>query len=345
MVTVSFPVGSTADYSVPILEITSDIHQIQATFEDGDHLFTSSDFKLGTVRIASSRALIGRLTFRYSYNSNSKTITVCGTNYPSADGMTIMTMPEGMNDEACFEHAADAGFLADEVYRNGKWNYYSPLMPGAPRKIKAIVRDANDALIAALGEVPDLTVRVRQILPDLPVEDYLALCFVIHDGRVLRGYDPAQPYEPDCELHTPHSTFIGSEKWPANREFANVIGSTSDPRPPSYRSWLELWRRTMSRDGPNCASYKFPQGILCSGGSVGGHVILGRTAQQVATGSNDVRIIPICRGHNARDSTATGPSMAAVAAEIQRRYQRLRAASAPAAQPKLEGAVKVMGTA
>lgn len=302
MVSVSFPVGSTVDYTVPILELTGAIHQIQATFEDGDHVFTSPDFKLGTVRVAGSRALIGRLTFRYSYDSGSKIITVCGTNYPSADGMTIMTMPEGMNDEACFEHAANTGFLADEVYRGGKWNYYSPLMPGAPKRIKDIVRGANDALIAALGEVPDLTVRVREILPELPVEDYLALCFVTRDGRVLEKYDPTKLYRLDDELNTPHSTFNGKEQWPINFDFANVIGSTLDPRPPS-KSWLELWRATMGRDGPNCASLGFPPNVLCKGGSVGGHVISGQTAQKVATGSNDVRIIPICRGHNGRNST------------------------------------------
>ncbi|KAI1657175.1 hypothetical protein F4813DRAFT_389758 [Daldinia decipiens] len=302
MASISFPVGSTVAYAVPILELTGAVHQIQATFENGDHVFTSSDFKLGTVRVAGSRALIGRLTFRYSYDSSNKIITVCGTNYPSADGMTMMTMPEGMDNEACFEHAAATGFLADEVYRGGKWNYYSPLMPGAPERIKNIVRAANDALISALGEVPDLTVRVREILPELPVEDYLALCFVTRDGRVLEKYDPTKLYGLDDELHTPHSTFMGKEEWPDKIDFANVIGSTSDPRPPS-KSWLDLWRTTMERDGPNCASLGFPEDVSCSGTSVGGHVICGRTAQKVDTGSNDVRIIPICRGHNGRNST------------------------------------------
>ncbi|XDG01698.1 hypothetical protein ABKA04_001313 [Annulohypoxylon sp. FPYF3050] len=303
MVSVSFPVGLTVGYTVPILELTGDTHQIQATFQDGEHLFTSPDFTLGTVRLAGSRALIGRLTFRYSYDSNSKTITVCGTDYASADGMTMMTMPEGMEDEVCFEHAAAAGFLADEVYRNGKWNYYSPLMPGAPEKIKSIVRDANNALIAALGEVPDLTVRIREILPELPVEDFLGLCFVSRNGRITEGYDPMKRYGLEDELHTPFSIFGGTEQWPLNYDFANVIGSTQDPRPPPSTSWINLWRETFGRDGPNCASLAFPAGVACSTGSVGGHVIVGQTAMRVDAGSNDVRIIPICRGHNGRDNS------------------------------------------
>lgn len=303
MTSVNFPVGPAAGYSAPTLQLPAATQQIQATFEEGDHLFTSSDFKLGTVCVPHHRALIGRLTFRYSYDAGSKTITVCGTSFPSADGMTMITMPEGMDDEVCFEHAADAGFLADEVYRNGKWNYYSPLTPGAPEKIKEIVRGANDALIAALKELPGHVVQIRQLLPDLSAEDFLALSFVSRNGRRLGGYDPRRGYESGDELHTVFSIFKGTETWPVNYDFANVIGSTPDPRPPPSTSWLALWRSATGKQGPNCASRGFPTTVTCSTGSVGGHVIVGQKAQKVDAGSNDVRIIPICRSHNGKDQS------------------------------------------
>jgi len=301
---VSFPVGLADGYIAGDLELTAVVHHIQADFEDGDHLFTSQDFELGTVRVAGSRALIGRLTFRYSYNSESNTVTVCGTDYPSADGMAMMTMPSGMEDAACFEHAAAAGFLADEVYRNGKWNYYSPLMPGAPETIKGIVRGASDALIASLKEVPDLFVQVRQLLPELSAEDFQALSFVSREGRFLEVYDPTHAYRPDDELHAPTSTYGGTETWQLDSDFANVIGSTPDPRPPtpSNRSWLNLWERATGRKAV-CTSIGFPPDVPCRGSLVGGHIIRGEVARQVRRGSNEVRIFPICRGHNGRDQT------------------------------------------
>lgn len=303
-INVSIPVGSAVNYDVPSLKLPVSAHQIQVDLEDGDHLFTSRDFELGSVCIPDCVPLLARLTFKYSYDMKNKIVSVCGTKYPSADGMTMMTWPDGMDKEkeACFEHAAAAGFLADEVYRGGNWNYYSPLMPGAAERIKAIVQGANDALIAALGEVPDLTVHVRELLPDLPPEDFQALCFVAHGTR-FEPYDPTRVYGDVDVLFTPFSVYDGNEQWSANSNFANVIGSTHDPKPPGTTSWIQLWRASLGRTGPNCTSRGFPAGITCSGTTVGGHIISGQRAQQVAQGSNNVRLFPICRGHNGRDNT------------------------------------------
>jgi len=303
MVTVSFPVGPKEDYQSSMLELNASTHQIEVTFEEGEHVFTSSDFRLGSVRVAGIRDLIGRLVFQYSYDPASKVITVCATDYPSANGMTLMTIPQGMEQETCFEHAADCGFLADEVYRNGKWNY-SPLMPGAPARIKSIARDASDALIAALGKIPDHIVRLRKILPDLSAEDFKALSFVIVDGKVVGGLDRLDQLGADAEIVTPFSTFNGIEQWGYAWDFANVVGSTHDPLPVGSTSWIALWKAAVGNPFPTCTSTGFPGHVICSPSApVGGHIVPGTLARPVAQGSDEVRIFPICHAHNGTNAS------------------------------------------
>ncbi|KAB5531265.1 hypothetical protein GE09DRAFT_1064000 [Coniochaeta sp. 2T2.1] len=105
MISVTFSVGSPLAYRVRSLELPGQVHQVQADFQDGSHLFTSADFKLGTVHSLGGKALIGRLCFRYTYDAANGIITVCGIDFPSADGMTLITTPEGTN-HICLEHAA-----------------------------------------------------------------------------------------------------------------------------------------------------------------------------------------------------------------------------------------------
>ena len=241
---------------------------------------------------------MGRLTFHYSYDSEKETVTICGTDYASSNGMTLITTPHDM-DEVCFEHAAEAGFVADEIC-NGAWNYRNQIMPGAANIFKDIARGANKALIAALEAQPRLIVRVRQPVPELPMEDYLNLCFVYRDGKFLETYDPARQYEPPDFKTTVDSVFGGTVTWALGADFANVIGSTDDPKPPGYTSWIQLWRAYFGTPA-SCTSLNF-QGFPCTNTIFGGHIIAGQTATRVSAGSNDVYIFPICKRHNDDDS-------------------------------------------
>ena len=175
-------------------------------------------------------SLVGRLSFRYSYDAKRGTVTVCGTDYPSADGMTLITMPQG-TDKDCFEHAAFTGFLVDEIYRNGSWNYHSRLMPGAAKIFKDIARGANNAMIAALKAESKLPVQVREMLPELPIDQYLNLCAVLRDGKLLKMYDQTHDYEKN-------DTIIGIE-WIIWRQ--DDIGERDPHRQCS-------WKRQRSKD-------------------------------------------------------------------------------------------------
>ncbi len=72
---VSFSVTTLA-YHVPALELPGKRHQIQVDFENGEHVFTSSDFDLGAIHILGGHNLIERLSFRYSNDSALGVITI-----------------------------------------------------------------------------------------------------------------------------------------------------------------------------------------------------------------------------------------------------------------------------
>ena len=100
------------------------------------------------------------------------------------------------------------------------------------------------------------------------------------------------------------STYGGKHTFSSTDDFANVIGSSSDPKVDGL-AWINLWKRTYPGvPVTQCSSLKFPTnssfpaGFPCTTTFVGGHVILGQTASIVAQGSNSVYIIPICQKHN-----------------------------------------------
>ena len=296
---VSFSISSLA-YRVSALELPGQSHHIQVDFEDGEHVFTSPDFNLGTINTLGGHILVGRFSFRYSYDSTDGVITVCGTDYPSAHGMTLITMPEG-TDQACLEHAAQSGFMADEAYGKAMWNYNTQLMPGAAQVFKGIARDANDTLIRALVAHPHLVVQVRETLSRLPLKDYLDLCVVYRDGTFLAIYDPNRQYTSSDQVRPFESVFGGIVTMNKDTKFANVIGSTNDPKI-NKLAWIRLWELYMGFYPGACTSLYY-KGFDCGDDLKGGHVIFGKTAERVAKGtSQKVFIMPICGKHNSTDS-------------------------------------------
>ncbi|KAH7098870.1 hypothetical protein BKA62DRAFT_711638, partial [Auriculariales sp. MPI-PUGE-AT-0066] len=274
---VSFSFGQHVAYSVPTLSLTGAAQQVQVNFDEGEHVFTSSDFELGTIHALKDAPLIGRLVFRYTYTVEGgvNCITVCDEDYESADGMTLMTFPKDREDASCFERASSAGFAADEIYRNGYWNTRSPLMPGASQIFKDLTRDASRALVTAL-KAQSITVTVRSTLPELPLEMYEKLCFVVQDGKFVCSYDELhqRKIEGQIQVWDIRSSFGGTTTFAPGTQFANPL---------------------------QCSSLGYPGGFPCTpgmAGQVGGHIILGTTAFRPLPGAKNVLIIPICKRHN-----------------------------------------------
>ncbi|RVD82545.1 uncharacterized protein DFL_006967 [Arthrobotrys flagrans] len=218
----------------------------------------------------SRRKVLGALTFRYSYDAKHEIVTVCGTDFPSADGMALVTRPEG-TEQFAYEHAADAGFAPDEVHHNRNWNYNSPLMPGAAKTLPA----------------------------GFPLEHYMKLSTVHHpDGKLLGNFDPAHKYDEGVQIRELGSYYDGRWNSPVNWQFANVIGSTPDPNHEAD-SWIALWKAAYNNVDPvGCTSLDFPSTVTCGNSIVGGHVIAGQVPGEIDPRSNSVLIFPICRTHN-----------------------------------------------
>jgi len=273
-------------------------HAVAFELVDGTHVAQSTALDLGVVHGFQGRRLLGRFTFEYTYDSERRTITVPGTDYDSAGGMCLVTMPEN-SDETCRQYGAGGGFRADELTSNTHWNYTTPLTPGLRDVFIALVRTASDRVIAQLKERDGLIVQVRKHVPELPPELHQQFMTVYRDGVFQGFHEPGRQYGPGDEVLTIESVFGGEVTFNYQEAFANVIGSTPDPHIGGL-SWVQLWANQFNTWPVVCTSYQ-SFGFNCGNTFVGGHVVTGTVAKSMPAGSNSVYIFPICHAHNNND--------------------------------------------
>lgn len=129
-------------------------------------------------------------------------------------------------------------------------------------------------------------------------------------------WDPAEEYPNDQVVVPLRSVFGGTRQYQNNQVFANIIGSTSDPRPHSCTSWLDLLRQ----NGISCekcvtdryfydprdqSGRTYFVNYWCGGGLVGGHVV-GDFENAAPAAGGTVYLIPICHNHNSCCTDKTG---------------------------------------
>jgi uncharacterized coiled-coil protein SlyX len=281
------------------VELSGRSHVLALTLADGTRTLKSDNFDIGVLHAFEGRRLLGHLTFRCSYDEVQRIVTVCGTDFDSSDAMCLVTVPEGTS-EYCYQRAASGGFADDDLMANPHWNYRTPLAPGVEDMLRGMARSANESLIAALKRVPGLIVKVRQRPPELTAEDYGKFLTVYRGGKFLGLYEPGRAYGPQDVVVTIESVYGGTVTFPQGGYFANVIGSTDDPKIDG-QSWLNLWYNNVGVYPNVCTSFRF-QGFQCGNSLVGGHVVEGQEAERVRKGSDSVYIFPICKAHNNNDN-------------------------------------------
>jgi len=121
--------------------------------------------------------------------------------------------------------------------------------------------------------VPGLIVKVRERPPELTAEDYGKFLTVYRGGKFLGLYEPGREYGPQDVVTTIESVYGGTVTFPQGHHFANVIGSTNDPKIDG-QSWLDLWYNNIRVYPTICTSYHF-QDFQCGTNLVGGHVVEG----------------------------------------------------------------------
>lgn len=300
MLSVKISLAPHIGHRTPFVELVETPSTVEISLEDGAHTFQSEDVDVGRFTAFGHRRLLGRLVFGYVYDEARHTVTVCGTDFASADGLRLVTFPAG-TDEYCLHRAAgSAGFLADDLIGNRHWNCRTPLTTGVDEVLRGMARAANESLIAALKSLPGLIVRVRTAPPEISPDDYRQLLVVYRDGMFQGLYEPGTELGPQDEVVTIESVWGGTVHFSVGEAFANVIGSTNDPRI-AGKTWINLWADQFGVYPNICTSYHF-NGFNCGTSFVGGHIITGTTAHTMPKGSDSVYIMPICRPHNNDDN-------------------------------------------
>lgn len=262
----------------------------------GEHSFRSGMFDIGTLQ--DGRELLAYVAFGYAYDQDEGTVTVCGSDYRSRDTMTLVTVPRGSSDYG--SHPAASGVPTDDPVTAGDWRDQIPFAPGLEEALRELAISASEALIAALQLAPGLNIEVLRHPPDIPAADAYPWHVVYRSGAFLELYEPGRLYGPQDRIVHINSVYKGTVKLGMHRKFANVIGSTRDPKVKS-KTWISLWTLYSLQPAPTrCTSFQY-NNFPCNTKLVGGHIIMGKTAKIISAGSSKVRIIPICIRHNNND--------------------------------------------
>lgn len=284
------------------VEIASSSHVISFELEPGRHEFESRPFEIGTLRKFEGRKLLALVAFTYEFDPESMNVSICAADLASRDTLRLITYPAD-SEEFCHQRSFEGGLIHDDLGRNPNWNYLGPLTPGCEPFLRHVAGSAITSLKKALIAQGNLGVEMRGPPPKLSREDFFNTLMVCHKGEFVEYHDPAKVYPEQYSHITIESTYQGTYTFAKNADFANVIGSTNDPKVPGYKSWIKLWEDKCNNGGSvgtTCASTGFPQNFTCNTPIYGGHIVTGTLAITPAKNST-VYIIPICNAHNSTD--------------------------------------------
>lgn len=281
------------------------------SLQEGPQVITTEPVQIGTLNGFGNPAILASFSIWYEFNSAQQTLVLCSNEFVSEKSPFITTQLQGTT-QTCIHHAHPGVNVTGRT--NITWNPNTPLTPGLPQELQATVQAINTAVLQQARNL-GLTVIELGTPPLLPAEVYKSFCPVYHQGKFYEFYDESKSYGPDYTIGTFDSIYGGLTHLTGLEAFANVIGSTCDPKVPNYSSWISLW---IGKVGPTsvCTSYN-TAGIpgsqvgafTCTPAKpgkseplFGGHVILGENSETTPKSVNYVLILPICPNHNSNDS-------------------------------------------
>jgi len=292
----------TPAYTCSLVTINATNIPLEFLLTDGDHQLQTAGVNVGTLQFAPSPVLQASIAMWYNYNSSTNTLTFCSNDLVSPDSPSLTTFPQGTT-QYCHQHTYASDTAPCGL--NPNWNYCTNAMPGLQELLRQTICAANTTVInAAIAQ--GYNVIVRSAMPALAPEHAENLASVYRGGKFLELYDRTKAYTAEDTILHIESTFYGEIYLNQSDVYANVIGSTGDPKV-AGKSWLQLWLAQFG-NVYTCASLNYG-GFPCNPqyGLLGGHVILGKTASKVPTGANYVFIMPICSAHNNNDNVYMAP--------------------------------------
>jgi len=276
-------------YAVPVeLELSA-----------GEHLFTSTPMIIGTFF---DFKIYGHISIPYSYDPEMHYITICGPESTSKEQLAIHTSLE-QHTKLSSQHVNNSA-NATSVVPN-MWTDFIDNTSVVKQAYQTAIRQAIDALVNELLDAGVQGVIQTGPAPFVTPDNYQDYKSMFLPEKI----DVEQPSLDDLQevQNSVKSTYHGTITWTLNYAFANIIGSTHDPKPSGYSSWIKLWNaKCHSGFYPtHCSSYNYEDGhtpFSCNTTDfVGGHVIPGQTAGKVTTGGT-AYIFPICKRHNGNDN-------------------------------------------
>lgn len=288
----------TQSYSVDAVRIYDSAILLQIPLNEGENHYSTIPFKVGDLKYFKDPVLQAMLTVWYKYNKATKTITLCSPDLKSKDATYLTTFPRN-SEQFCKEHT----YPGDNkpCGTNPNWNYTAGVTPGLKDLFHQTVRKAQEKIIEG-AKAAGLNVIIRTPPPVLSKELNEQLAAVYHKGVFLEMYNPQKNYaDPLTEVLQLESVWYGEVFFAHGEEFANVKGSSGDPKIAGL-AWLRLWESHFGVPARKCTSHDHYSGIhtpgKCGSTLVGGHVIQGTIASHVPHGSDGVFIMPICTTHN-----------------------------------------------
>jgi len=297
--TVELPV--TPAYEGDGIDLTNQSVTAALDLSGGTRTFDSVAKTVGTYQGAEVRA---KLTFTYHYDKEEDKVTIRGNDDTTADQLRITTSLGGEPSLASQHTPNDAGL---NLASNHLWAVKVKQSPGLSEAMAATARACNDILVKALMDAGVSSVLKIGTAPVVTLENLNG--FKQMFGEDVTPLDlSAAPAEVARIQFIVFSTYVGTVTWKANTTFANVIGSTDDPKVPGYTSWIELWAYKCNKgnDTDTCSSLNYfsqEPNRKCAGTIIGGHVIPGTTAKKMNKGDT-VYIYPICHDHNMSDANS-----------------------------------------
>lgn len=294
MNTINIPLTVSPDYKNEFVDINKKQYDLSFELQDGTHTVSTPLLEVGKLLYFNNSTLLAKLSFSYDFDAANKILTISGTEYSSEDSMCLTTVPKG-TEEIWYQRTTESTTNDKKLLFNPNWNYSTHMTPNLDVIFAEIVKAANNILIDAVKDLDGLTIQIKTPPPVLTPEEHSKLLVVYKENQFAGLYNPNVDYGTDFTVNTIESVWGGTVRFSAGENFANVIGSTPDPKI-GGNSWIGLW--TNQFGVPTiCTSYNYG-GFICNTGLVGGHIILGTLAKVVAKGSNSVYIMPICSAHN-----------------------------------------------
>ena len=271
----------------------------------GPRSFTSVTKSVGSYKGVEVKAL---LSFSYDYDREENKLTIRGNDDRTEEQLRITLFLSGAPDQALGQGPSLVyHVMPNDIGHNlplrDVWAAHVGQNSDLLAALSTTARACNDRLVQ--GAIDAGVTAVLQLgTPPIVTLDNL------DDWKLMLGEPVATQARTDRLAEVirvqfkVNSIYKGTVTWANNTEFANVDGSTDDPKH-GVSSWLDLWREKCNgdQDPTNCTSYNFfgnGEGT-CSTYFVGGHVITGKVVKTMPKGST-IYIFPICKTHNNNDN-------------------------------------------